>query len=473
MTLTAVLRYTMAMSFPPLEFRELPDPPHWRKAIGVGIVVMGLAIGTGELILWPSLVVNHGLSVLWMALVGILIQFVINHEVARLALATGESFFTSSARVLSWTPLLWMFAAVVLYIWPGWASALGTMLTALFGFGNYLAWAWAGLGLVLVLTFSGRAAYAGLERGLRVIVPTFFVLLVVMSFVNLTWADFGDGLRGLMSFGHIPRGIDTDTLLSAIVFSGAGGMLNLVIGLWYRDKRFGMGAYVESIQNPVTGHPVAISPLGATFHPGPETHHRWRGWLRYVRIDQGLIFLALGFTTLFLLSLNAHAVLVPRGLHPVGADIAVAQADIFGLKLGIIGTKIFLAMASLMLFSVLWTVIDAFARIVSDIIYTNSRVGRLAPLFRPVRTVSLHVLYYGLIIIIVLLGASLLPYKQPFALLVLSGVLGGLTMALYVPFLWYINARRLPRELRPGLITQCALAGATIFYWYFSWRLLS
>jgi len=35
--------------YPPLEKRDLPSPPHWSKAIGVGIVMMGLAIGTGEL----------------------------------------------------------------------------------------------------------------------------------------------------------------------------------------------------------------------------------------------------------------------------------------------------------------------------------------------------------------------------------------------------------------------------------------
>ncbi len=130
-------------------------------------------------------------------------------------------------------------------------------------------------------------------------------------------------------------------------------------------------------------------------------------------------------------------------------------------------------MASMMLFSVMWTVIDAFARIVSDIAYTNSRIGKLTRLFRPFRNLSLHHLYYGFIVFIILLGAALLPYKQPFALLTISGVFGGLSMALYVPFLWYLNVRRLPRELRPGILTQCALAGATIFYWFFVWRLVA
>lgn len=86
--------------FPDLERREMPQPPSWRKAIGVGVVVMGLAIGTGELILWPHLITKHGLGLLWLALLGITFQYFLNHEVARHAVSTGEGFFTTSARVI-------------------------------------------------------------------------------------------------------------------------------------------------------------------------------------------------------------------------------------------------------------------------------------------------------------------------------------------------------------------------------------
>ncbi|MEW5805558.1 MAG: hypothetical protein AB1721_02450 [Patescibacteria group bacterium] len=56
----------------------MPQPPAWNKALGVGIVVMGLALGTGELILWPHLIVKFGLGLLWLALLGITLQYFIN-----------------------------------------------------------------------------------------------------------------------------------------------------------------------------------------------------------------------------------------------------------------------------------------------------------------------------------------------------------------------------------------------------------
>ena len=83
-------------TYPALQKRDLPAPPHWSKAIGVGVVVMGLAIGTGELILWPHLITKHGLGLLWLALLGIIFQYFINQEVARHEIATGEGFFTTS-----------------------------------------------------------------------------------------------------------------------------------------------------------------------------------------------------------------------------------------------------------------------------------------------------------------------------------------------------------------------------------------
>ena len=103
-------------NFLPLEKRDLPAPPHWKKALGVGIVVMGLAIGTGELILWPHLVAKFGLGLLWLAFLGISFQYFINQEVARHALATGEGFFTASARVIKWSAVFWLISAILLYI---------------------------------------------------------------------------------------------------------------------------------------------------------------------------------------------------------------------------------------------------------------------------------------------------------------------------------------------------------------------
>jgi len=450
------------------EIRELPKPPHWTKAIGVGVVVTGLAIGTGELILWPHLVTKHGLGIIWAALLGITFQYFINQEVARHSLATGESFFTSSSRVFRWFAPFWMLSALLLYIWPGWAAAIGTILKELFGFGNYLWWAVMSLFLVLILTFSGKIAYTLLERSLKIIVPIFFVLLVISSFLTLTWQNVKELFAGITNFGYLAQEIDMQVLLGAIVFAGAGGLLNLCISLWYRDKQVGMGRYVGRIINPITGKIESVSYKGYAFVTSAENLIRWKKWMNFIRIDQGLIFWLLGFLTLALLSLNAYTVLGPKGLVPEGLDLAVVQAHIFGKNWGAFGSNLFLIMAFLMLFSVMWTIIDAFTRIVSDIIYVNSQTGPFQKILSPFKKISLSHLYYGLILGIVFLSAALLPFKQPLVFLTISAVLGGLTMAVYTPVLVYLNNFKLPKPLRPGIITNFFMVAASIFYLSFS-----
>ncbi len=460
-------------NYPPLERRDLPEPPHWRTALGVGVVVMGLAMGTGELILWPHLVTKHGLVLLWLAFLGITAQYFINQEVARHTLATGEGFFTSAARVFKWSAVFWLFSAVLLYIWPGWASAISTTLRELFGFGSHLMWAWITLALVLVLTFSGRVAYVVLEKSLKITVPAFFVLLLVISFFNLKLSDMGQALEGLASFGQVPPGVDINVLLGAIVFAGAGGMLNLCVSLWYRDKQVGMGKYVGRIVNPITGKSEAVATTGYTFDTGSsENLRKWRGWMRYVKIDQGIIFWFLGFVTLFLLSVNAYAVLTPKGLVPEGMQVAVVQARIFGEHWGPVGFKAFLVMAFLMLFSVMWTVIDALTRMVSDILYTNSHTGPFQKYASWLKNVPLSNLYYAIITAVVIIGALLIPLKQPLTLLVISAVLGGLTMAIYTPFLIYLNNTRLPKPLRPNWFTNSAMVLISIFFLFFAIKII-
>lgn len=454
--------------YPDLEIRELPKAPHWSKAIGVGIVVMGLAIGTGELILWPHLATKYGLGLLWAAFLGITFQYFINQEVARHSLATGESFFTCSARIFKWFAPLWFFSAILLYIWPGWAGAMGTTLTELFGFGNYLVWAWISLALVLILTFSGRTAYLMLEKTLKIIVPLFFTLLLISSFLVLKPEHLKQALSGLLNFGWIPKGIDINVLFGAIIFSGAGGLLNLCVSLWYRDKGAGMGKHIGKIMNPITGKLEAVAVTGYTFETHPENIKEWKKWMNFIKIDQGVIFWFLGLLTLLLLSINAYAVLTPLGLVPEGTQVAVVQANIFGEHWGKLGFNLFLIMAFLMLFSVMWTVIDAFTRIVSDILYVNSRVGPFQKLLTWVKKYSIHHLYYGLITALVIISAFLLPLKQPLTLLTISAVLGGFTMAIYTPLLLYLNNSRLPKPLRPSWFTNLMLVLASAFYISFS-----
>ena len=458
----------MKSKFKELQTKELPELVNLRKFIGVGLVVTGLAMGTGELILWPHLAVKYGLGILWGALLGITLQFFINREVGRLEAATGESFFTSSSRFFPFLAIFWFICAFILYIWPGWATTLGTILQELFGFGNYLMWSWISLAIVLILTFLGKTAYSILEKVLKIIVPVFFVLILIITILSFNLDNFVLALKGLINFGWFPQNINLEVFLGATVFAGAGGLLNLAVSLWYKDKGIGMGSYAGKITNPITGKTEAIPATGYKFETTQNNLKKWKKWIKLITLDQGLIFWLLGLITLTLVSLNAYTILTPLGLVPEGLDIAITQANIFGVYWGEFGYRLFLVMAFFMLFSVMWTVLDAFTRIISDILYVNSQDGPYQKPLKFIKKFSIHQLYYGLITIFVIINAILIPLREPLIFLTLSSVLGGLVMAIYLPLILYLEYKILDKKLRAGFITQLILFLGFIFYLGFS-----
>ena len=84
-----------------LEFQqsELPEPPRprglgWLRAVGPGVIALGVSIGSGEFLLGPAAFVQHGFSLLWVVLIAITFQTIFNTEVMRYTLATGEPVFS-------------------------------------------------------------------------------------------------------------------------------------------------------------------------------------------------------------------------------------------------------------------------------------------------------------------------------------------------------------------------------------------
>src|SRR5215510_15118625 len=99
---------------------ELPTAPMprglgWVPIVGPGVIVLGASIGSGEFLLGPASFVRYGLSLLWITGVAIFFQTILNTELMRYTVATGESIFTGfmrtrpSARGWAWVYALLAF----------------------------------------------------------------------------------------------------------------------------------------------------------------------------------------------------------------------------------------------------------------------------------------------------------------------------------------------------------------------------
>ena len=82
---------------------DLPEAPRpkglgWLGAVGPGVIVLGVSIGSGEFLLGPAVFVKYGLTLLWVTTVSVFLQTVFNTELMRYTLATGEPVFTGCMR---------------------------------------------------------------------------------------------------------------------------------------------------------------------------------------------------------------------------------------------------------------------------------------------------------------------------------------------------------------------------------------
>src|SRR3990167_4265836 len=86
------------MNLNPLNNKELPPALSLKKLIGPSFIILGLGLGSGEIILWPYLTSKFGMGIIWGALLGLTFQFFMNMEIERYALINGESIFVGFAR---------------------------------------------------------------------------------------------------------------------------------------------------------------------------------------------------------------------------------------------------------------------------------------------------------------------------------------------------------------------------------------
>jgi hypothetical protein len=85
------------MKLPSLKKAQLPKAPALSKLLGPSFILLGLGLGSGEIILWPFLASRYGLGLIWGALIGITLQFFLNMEIARYTLVTGSIFCCQKA----------------------------------------------------------------------------------------------------------------------------------------------------------------------------------------------------------------------------------------------------------------------------------------------------------------------------------------------------------------------------------------
>ena len=462
---------------------ELPPPPRpkgleWFSAIGPGVIVLGVSIGSGEFLLGPAAFVKYGLSLLWVVGVAALLQTLLNVELMRYTMATGEPIMTGFMRTRPHSTFWAWFYATFYFLqmgWPGWAGAAAGAIFFLFtkrlpGAAESGMVYGIGVGLFLLsglILMVGRRIERTLEYLNWIMLAAIiggFGLLAIMFVPLSTWAAAVAGFAGFDvrtgSFQFVPAGADFFLLGAFAAYAGAGGVANLTLSNWARDKGYGMSSSVGFIPAAVGGKKVALAHSGTTFEPNAESLARWRGWWRIVRVDQWGIFFVGAILGMALPAL-LYVTFVPAGVDIRGLGIAAALAHAVATQKGAIFGGAIAILGVWILFKAQLDILEGMTRAITDILWTGS--ARI----RAWRGGDVRVIYYSVLAIISVWGIIALRLTQPIILLSLSANMAGIVFIISSIHLLYVNTRLLPVALRPPLWRRLALVALALFYGLF------
>jgi hypothetical protein len=484
----------MGKTLPPWRLADLPAPPPFSfrnvlAVIGPGTIALSMSIGGGEWLLGPTTIVKYGFSMMWIVTVSILLQLMMNLQFVRYTLYTGEPIVNGFLRT---RPGPWFWAAVYLVLalcqggWPAWAANSASTLFAayhhrlpgtmpdvddrqvmlLLGSGTFIL-------CVLVVAFGGKV-----ERMLEIV--NWFMVLFIVGFlliVDLLFVPaevWWKGLTGHFHLGWLPKtdqGIDWILLGAFAAYAGAGGVSNLWMTNWIRDKGMGMGSLVGYIPSAVGGKVVKVSPTGSAFPPNEENLSRWRLWWRYVHIDQVWIWAVGCFVGMYLNIILAAALIPPgtdigTGLAP-GATQAeyVSQAATTFFRTPFAGHVLwFLTLLNgfWILFGTQLAFVDGMVRLASDVLWTASEK------IRALARGDIRRVYYFLLVVYAVWGCFAINLSQPLMLLKISANVAGVVFIVAGLHVLWLNKTLLPKEVQSPFWQRAMVGLGVLFYGFFS-----
>ena len=457
---------------------NLPQPPPYTlrnviRVIGPGAILLGLSLGSGDWVLGPVVTARWGTTFLWICAVSVLLQALLNTEMARYTLATGESIFAGFMRGRP-GPRLWGSVYTLLHLaqvgWPGWALAAGAALVAAF-LGRplrpedgpvivalgYLIF----LGAVFV-TFLGPQVRRTVELCEWLVMGLALLFLAALALSIVHWATWVSVIVGFLPpvLGEPapPSDMDWWLLVAFAAYSGGGGTINASLTHWLRDKGFGMAGTVDGRAVVVGGETVRFARDGMTFAPTEMNLAKWRQWWRYLRTDFWYLWAA-GCVAGMALPVLVTAQLVAPGETWIDFAAAVGLAQVLGKSYGLVLWTGALLIGFGVLAATQVGIVAGYARSVTDILWTASARSRPAGAEGGAGGV-----YWLSLAGFTLAGCLAMTLADPLLLIVISASVAAFNFVVLSLHTLWVNRTLLPRALRPTLWRELAVLACALFF---------
>ncbi len=462
-------------SLPPWQFADLPEPLPFSvmnicRTIGPGAILLAASIGAGEWIAGPVTAVKHGSQIMWLATVSIALQMMFNLEAMRYTLYTGEPIITGIMRLnpgSTWWAVFYIALGVMQLAVPAlamttanviFAAIVGREANAATGpaDGSWLmVIAIALLFFTMYLLLSGKSIERLLERISWVMIAFIFLFLLIVNCFFVPAQQWATTALGFVTPSQLPSDMDVILFATFIATAGSGGLGNLAISNWARDKGFGMGAHMGGIGGILADEHVELARTGKIFPLTDANLVRWRNWWRYALIDQSGLW-AIGCVLGMFLNVNLALAIIPEGTALVGSKAGAYQAQYMAQHMWYGMWFLGLINGFWILYSTHIGNTDCLTRTVADISWVA---------WPKLQRWSSSRIYATILAFIVMVGLVVLSFGQDgLDLFKVLGVVANPIMAIGAIQILRVNTRFLPKEIRPPWWRRCALILCAMLY---------
>ena len=458
---------------PNWETGDLPEPlpftfPNILKTIGPGAILLAGSIGGGEWIVGPLTTVRYGTGILWVATLGIFLQMVFNLEAIRYTLYTGEPVLTGIMRLhpgSRFWGIFYILAGTLQLATPalalGCANVLFTAATSDLpnpdgsDRGSLLAISLGVLALTVLLLQCGKSIEHVLEKLSWAMVIFIFVFLVIANVLFVPLDIWTKTALGFCTPGALPPNMDWMLLGVFAATAGSGGLGNLAISNWTRDKGLGMGAWSGSIGGMLSDEQTEVRPVGRVFRTTANNLRRWSIWWKYSMVDQSMLW-ALGCVAGMFLNVNLALAIVTPDTIPADNAAGAFQARFMAEKLWSGFWALALINGFWILFSTQLGNTDCLTRISTDALWAG---------WPGLRQYKARRVYFSLLMIFAVWGViALSKGENALSLFKVLGLLASPILAVGAFQILRVNTRFLPKAIQPPLWRRVSLVLCGIVY---------
>lgn len=425
------------MNHPGLTEQRLPPRGFWNtlKLLGPGMIVSGSIVGSGELIATTTLGARVGFAALWLIILSCLIKVVVQEELGRYTIASGETSFGALNRVpgprwrASWVVWCWMFMFLgVIFQQGGIVGGMGQVFHLVLPQLGIHTWTLL-LALAVALTLL-YGSYRQVEHTCTFMVVSFTFITIACAGL-LAWTPYAvrlehvvDGFRLQLPAGGLA------VAFAAFGITGVGATELIYYPYWCLEK----------------GYARYVGPREAN----PQWLERARGWIRIMQTDALVAMVLYTAATVAFYVLGA-AVLHGMGTIPSGYAMVDTLSAMYTSTLGPWAFYLFLLGAFFVLYSTTFSATASNTRVLVDFLQLAGAIH--------IRDEGQRLFWRRLVVILLLslfVGLHFWLGEPVFMV-----IIGGTAQAFMLPIIGfstlYLRYRELDPAVRPHLLIDLLL----------------